>query len=228
MEDGPRATIIVPTRDRPDRLPRCLEVLARQEVPEGELEILIVDDGSREPERVAEAVAEEPKARLVCVEGQGTSVARNRGAREARAEFLCFTDDDCEPMPGWVACLVERLEDGADVVAAPTVAAEGQLRNALQLVANRSTPRPFAPGSNLGCRRDVVDRSPFDPLFGEIGGEDRDWYARLAQGGCRIEYEPRAVVEHFAELDFRGFWKRNIRYGRAAKLYRQRYTEGRL
>ena len=44
--DVPRVSVVVPTRDRPDRLATCLAALERQTVPE--LEIVVVDDASRD------------------------------------------------------------------------------------------------------------------------------------------------------------------------------------
>ena len=61
MKDGPAAphrggeiSIVVPTRDRPEALARCLGALASQDL-DG-IEVVVVDDGSRDRGAV-EAVA---------------------------------------------------------------------------------------------------------------------------------------------------------------------------
>ena len=69
----PRVSVVVPTRDRPDRLAICLAALERQTVPE--LEIVVVDDASRDAAAVAAVVAAAPRARLVRGTGRGPAAA---------------------------------------------------------------------------------------------------------------------------------------------------------
>src|SRR3954453_22906641 len=111
---GGSTSIIVATRDRPDRLPGCLALLREQAADE----IVVVDDGSRDEDAVA-AAARDLGARLVRQEPTGVATARNTGVAHARGELLLFTDDDCVPVPGWAAALAERLRAGTDVVAGP-------------------------------------------------------------------------------------------------------------
>lgn len=101
--DAPRVTIIVPTRDRPRSLERALDALGRQTLRDS-VEVLVVQDGGRD--LLGPLVAGSPHARLIRQDAAGPGAARNRGAREARAGILCFTDDDCEPASDWA----ERLE----------------------------------------------------------------------------------------------------------------------
>ena len=42
----PFFSVIVPTRDRPDRLVRCLRALAQLDYPGDAFEVVVVDDGS--------------------------------------------------------------------------------------------------------------------------------------------------------------------------------------
>ncbi len=86
---------MIPTRDRPDALRRCLAAMG----VEG-LELVVVDDGSRDRATVA-AVVEQVGGRVIRTPGVGPAAARNVGARAAVGEVVCFTDDDCEPGPGW-------------------------------------------------------------------------------------------------------------------------------
>src|SRR2546421_3635072 len=119
VEPEARAAVIVPTRNRPESLARCLDALIRQQAVPG-LELVVVDDGSLERDRVA-AVVSGAKARLVRSEQPyGPAAARNLGARATAAPVLLFTDDDCEPAPDWAARLTAAIEAGADVVAGVT------------------------------------------------------------------------------------------------------------
>ncbi len=107
----PGVSVVVPTRDRPDRLAVCLAALGRQTAPT--LEIVVVDDASRDAAAVAAVVAAVPGARLVRGEGRGPAAARNAGVAAARAPIVCLTDDDCEPVPGWAAALVARIRSAS-------------------------------------------------------------------------------------------------------------------
>jgi glycosyltransferase involved in cell wall biosynthesis len=48
--------------------------------------------------------------RLIQQSNGGPAKGRNRGADVARNEFLAFTDDDCQPSPGWLSALARRLQ----------------------------------------------------------------------------------------------------------------------
>ncbi len=74
MTPVPRLCVVVPTRDRPERLARCLAALERQTADR--FEIVVVDDASRDPGAVRAAVAGALRARLV----RGEDAARRRRA----------------------------------------------------------------------------------------------------------------------------------------------------
>ena len=85
-----------------------------------------------------------------------------------------------------------------------------------------------APSSSVGIRRDVALEIPWDESFLDIGGEERDWYARLALAGHTPVSEPRALVVHRPALTLADFWRKHVRYGRGAYRYRRAYEGGRL
>ncbi|OLT14677.1 hypothetical protein BJF78_17780 [Pseudonocardia sp. CNS-139] len=233
--EPPRISVVVPTRDRPDRLVRCLAALDRQTVPG--LEIVVVDDASRDTLAVVRAVATAPRARLVRGEGRGPAAARNAGVAAARAPLVCFTDDDCEPVPEWAAALAATVEHGADAAAGPTrngrpdsvfaAAAQAIATHLAEATIDPATSAMrFAPTSNLACRADVCREIPFDERYPLAAGEDRDWCARLLAAGRTLVFAPDALVRHHQELDATGFWRQQVRYGRGA--YRFRSDHGTL
>ena len=220
-----RATVVVPTKNRPDALDRCLAALAAQDLDQ--LEVVVVDDASTDPNAIC-AIAG-ARARVVSGAGRGPAAARNLGARSARAPMVLFTDDDCRPEPGWAAAAVARLEAGAAVVAGPTVVdvAMGAPARAAQVVTNHLVEASmadglvgFAPTSNLACRADVLRELPFDEEYPLAAGEDRDWCDRLAASGRAIAYEPNAVVRHHPDLTLRRYWQQQLRYGRGAHRFK--------
>jgi glycosyltransferase involved in cell wall biosynthesis len=213
-------SVVVPTRDRPQALARCLAALARQDAPS--LEVVVVDDGDC-------AVA--PGAVIVRADGAGPAAARNLGARAAVGDIICFTDDDCEPARDWAQRLADACRRGHGAAAGTTIAgrsagraagASQLLTNALMLAsldASRGELR-FAPTCNLACRAETLRALPFDESFARAAGEDRDWCARLVAGGAALRYVPDAVVTHHPQLGVGRLLRQQLRYGRGAVEFR--------
>jgi glycosyltransferase involved in cell wall biosynthesis len=236
LEEPTSVTVIVPTRDRAERLAGCLRALSRERAALPGLELIVVDDGSADAEAVA-AVARTHDAALVRQDRLGVGAARNAGRSRAQGAVISFTDDDCIPAEGWIANLLEALRAGADVVGGSTHAgqAENRLAVAHQLVSNafatEKDPRSaFAPSSNLACRRSVLDDVPFVDGYAGVGGEDRDWYAEVRLAGYRVAYAPDAAVYHYPDLTVMTFFYKHFRYGRGAFRFRRKHRSsvGRL
>ena len=225
---GCAVSVVVATRDRPAALERCLEALARQTIPM--LEVVVVDDGSRDPAAVDAAVARAcPSARVVRAGGRGPAAARNAGMSAARGAVVCFTDDDCEPDPEWAARLAAACGGGAaagttfaDPDAGHAAAAAQLLTHVLQVCSVDESGRlGFAPTCNVACAGQVARSVAFDESYPLAAGEDRAWCARLADAGARPTYVPEAVVVHCPQLGLLGLLRQQVRYGRGAVRFRR-------
>lgn len=106
---SPRASIIIPTRDRLDLLQPCL--LSLRSVPAGmAYDILIVDNGSKEPETLA--WLDQQRAHGVAVIRSDTpfnwSALNNLAAQQARGDLLVFLNNDTEVIAAdWLLRLCE-------------------------------------------------------------------------------------------------------------------------
>ena len=231
-------SVVIPTRDRPAALGRCLAALAEQDGA-AELDVVVVDDGSPDRAAVDEATASSPLSpRVVRTPGRGPAAARNLGARAAKGDVVLFLDDDCEPAPAWATRLAAAVSEAAPVAAGHTVSprqASAAVR-ASQSITNRllrasltaDGALAFAPSCNLACRREVVVRLPFDERFPDAAGEDRDWWARVIDAGIAGGYEPDALVVHRQQLGIGAFARQQYRYGRGAVRYRRAASGRRL
>ena len=227
--DHPKTAVIVPAFERPDALRACAGALARLDpAPD---EIVVVDDGSREP--LAPACEGVPRLRVLRVANGGPAAARNAGVRATEAEFLAFTDDDCLPEPGWLGALVAaqrgegaRLLGGAVRNAAPGVFAAasqtmGDYLNAASYAAEGAAE--FFTSNNLACGRAMFEAiGGFDETFPLAAGEDRDFGRRWRAAGGTLALAPEAVVAHVHPMGLRGFWRQHSNYGRGARLLHER------
>src|SRR5688572_15134473 len=86
-------SVIVPTRNRSALLATTLRsVLWQRDV---ELEVIVVDDASTDDTTAVVSRLADPRVVMVRHSvSAGPSAARNRGASEARGEWLGFVDDD--------------------------------------------------------------------------------------------------------------------------------------
>lgn len=219
-------SVVIPTKDRPEKLRRCLAALRDQGA-----ELVVVDDGSTEAQRVAQ-LAHDAEAKLVRLEGRGPAAARNAGVAAAGGEVVCFTDDDCEAGPGWVEALAGPVLGGeADATAGRTVVAAdaSAADRAWQAIADHLQREASAPGSpspgfaatcNLACSRRLLEELAFDESFPAAAGEDRDWAARAAAKGASPRLVPTAIVVHRPGLHAGSFLRQQYRYGRGAAQFR--------
>src|SRR5260370_926492 len=97
-----KASIIIPTHNRREKLIETLACLKRQDLGSDQFEIVVVDDGSTFPVVLAND-AHGPECSVVRLEGLERSAARNAGAAAAKGPILVFVDDDMTVQPGFLA-----------------------------------------------------------------------------------------------------------------------------
>jgi glycosyltransferase involved in cell wall biosynthesis len=184
---SPIVTVIIPSRDRPGELRRCLEALGRQDadVP---FEIVVVDDGSMPPVAVAEA-------RVVRTSGQGPAAARNAGAAAAMGAILAFTDDDTIPAPGWVRTIVSHLKAHPEHVGVQGPVTSPPFDPLTEHSIDVSVPGHFLT-CNVAYRHDVFAAAQgFHEGFPHPHCEDLDLGFRLTRDG-EIGFAPEMAVVH--------------------------------
>ncbi|HYW72468.1 MAG TPA: glycosyltransferase family 2 protein [Pyrinomonadaceae bacterium] len=101
----PRASIIIPTHDRPDRLRRAI---ASAFAASKDVEVIVVDDASAD--ETAQLCASIAGIKYVRAErNQGVAGARNLGLVASRGEFISFLDDDDLRLPNSLDDQIEAL-----------------------------------------------------------------------------------------------------------------------
>ncbi|WP_306409944.1 glycosyltransferase family 2 protein [Ectorhizobium quercum] len=107
-------SVIIPTRDRADLLGACLEGLFNRTRAD-DIDVIVIDNGSREPETLALFKQHEDAGRIRRIIQPGSfnfSQACNLGAEAACHELLLLLNNDIEPIePGWLDQMVAELDD---------------------------------------------------------------------------------------------------------------------
>jgi O-antigen biosynthesis protein len=111
----PLVSIIIPTRNHLEDVSRCVSSIIEKSVYR-RFEILLVDNGSDEPKAVEgfAMLAETHTIRVIREECPfNFSLLCNRGAREARGEYLLFLNNDTEVLsPEWLERMLALAQLG--------------------------------------------------------------------------------------------------------------------
>ena len=221
----PLVSALVPTRDGVRVLRKCVQgLLERTDWPQ--LEVIVIDNGSRDPETLAylasASLQADGRVRVLRDDGPfNFSTLNNRAARVARGELLLLLNDDVEPIePGWLAELAgHALRPEIGAVGARLLYPDGRVQHAgvatgvLGLAAHLMRGLPGdAPGPNglaqvlrgstvvtaacLAVRRELYLRAGGLDETLAVAFNDVDLCLRLAALGYRNLVTPHAELLH--------------------------------
>ncbi|HEX4109771.1 MAG TPA: glycosyltransferase family 2 protein [Solirubrobacteraceae bacterium] len=228
---SPTASIVIPTRGRPEYLRVTLKSIAPQASEHG-AEVLVVEDGQDTSTR---AVAEHAGVRYEALSTpQGANAARNAGVQATSAPLIVLIDDDVTAAPGWLAAYLSAADahPDRDVFGGP-------IRPLLEGPAPRSCGRhgppftfldagehdgeiPYAWSANMLIRRTAYERlGPFDPRL-KGSGEEEEWEERYRAAGGVVGYVAAAGVRHRRtgeDVRLRALARTAYGRGRASRRY---------
>jgi mycofactocin system glycosyltransferase len=227
--------VVVPVRDMAAGLATTLASLG----PLDELgEVVVVDDGSSDPDAVRAAAGGATVLRNEQV--LGPAAARERGWRATRSPFVLFVDAEIEAPggSGWVGELLPGFGDERVGAIAPRIRASTgrapsllasyeRARSSLDLGPKRAPVRPggvvpYVPTAALLVRRAAIESiGGFDPDLRT--GEDVDLVWRLHRAGWRVRYEPTVVVTHPSRSTVAQWVRQRIAYGASAAPLARRH-----
>ena len=109
MNAAPKVSVIIPTHNRANLLPRAVNSVLRQTYEDYEL--IIVDDCSTDDTQEVIQTFADPRVRPVRhTYNKGQSSALNTGIRIAQGEYVAFLDDDDEWVESKLMCQVRILD----------------------------------------------------------------------------------------------------------------------
>jgi len=240
----PRLSVVIPTYNRLEVLPRVLRALAEQSEPEGGFEVVVVNDGSSDGTAdFLQAYRASYPFRALSQANSGPAGARNRGVGEAAGELVVFLGDDTVPEPEFL----RRHEEAHRARPGRRIAVLGYttwprsrrvtpflhhineygMQFGYELIRDpENVPFNFFYTSNISLPRAAFERCGlFDTTFPDAAWEDIELSYRLSRDGYVIVYEPRAVVRHHHEITFASFRRRQERSGRAAAIFYGKHPE---
>jgi glycosyltransferase involved in cell wall biosynthesis len=198
-------SVIIPTKNRPDRIERAVgSVFDQRCLPQ---EIIIVDDASSVSYKAVVAdLRERSPVPLIYHKHESPTragAARNTGARLAQGDILMFLDDDDAWLPekicGQLHVFSDRPEVGLVYAGRRVVNDQGELLYTIEPNAEGDISSVVWQKNPIGTTSSVAIR---DELFWRVGGfdpgmpalQDYDLWIRLAPL-TRVGFDPDCTVE---------------------------------
>lgn len=174
--------------------------------------VIVVDDGSDDPQTLRALEALPPQVRLIRQANQGLSAARNRGLREARTPYLIVLDADDRLTPGALAALrapftADAAAPGDDAVLIAGGTRLGFTFGRMRYFGDWNAEIPLPPydpyrllyrhtiGSTCLMRRELYEQvGGFDPAFRAF--EDWDFWLTALERGWHGLQVPELTFEY--------------------------------
>jgi glycosyltransferase involved in cell wall biosynthesis len=242
VSEKPEVCFIIPTCNRVDALPICLEHLELQTF--ANFEVIVVDDGSTDatPEFIERFVASTKlRIRAIRQENSGPARARNRAVALTDAPISIIIGDDILCSPQFCATHVDfhRRNPEVRAVGLGLTVWSSSLQTVTPFMrwmdesgaqfayhdlmrGERPEWRHFYT-SNLSLKTQLLRENPFNERFTKACWmmEDMELGYRLEQRDMlRLVLLPEALAEHFHPTDFRKACKRAYAAGLSSRVFR--------
>jgi len=227
LSGAPNMTVMVCTRERPERLKTCLESLLAQEYPK--FSVLVVDNFpvTDKTKAVVDGLSS-PLITYVLQPEKGLCRAKNLAVEMAGDGIVASIDDDETADPHWLAELARGFAEHPEADAVAGVMAPGELETWAQVWFEQYgghnklrgfTPAVFSPetahvqsplyplpsfgsGGNVAFRTSALKRIggfniALGPGTASMSNEDTRVFTDLLCSGGTVVYQPTAVTRHF-------------------------------
>jgi GT2 family glycosyltransferase len=232
-------SVVIPTLNRPDALPRTLDALEAQTLAPEHFEVVLVEDAQNE----GPAAAGGRPFAMAMLRGArpGASAARNAGWRAARAPLVLLLGDDILAAPD----LLDRHLAAHERAPGDDMGVLGNIRWADELprtafmdwldrgiqfdygaIRGSEAGAGHFYSSNVSLKKAALERAGgFDEERFPFLYEDIDLGMRLYAGGFRLVYEPRAAAEHLHRPTLEGWRRRMALLAPAERAWIERHPD---
>lgn len=192
-QEEPLVSVVMPTYNRADFLPRSIESILDQDYHN--FEFIIVDDGSTDTtaDVLASYQAKDKRIRILKnPENRGISFSRNRGTDAAKGKYVAVMDSDDYSEPNRLSVSVAFLEEHPDIVGVNSLYYE--MNNEKKGLNNWVPPKRFEIIFNLKnyfnniavFRTDFVRQHNIRYDETMISSEDYDFWKKIFINGGKL------------------------------------------
>ena len=183
----PQISVIIPTYNRSALVKEAVESVLAQTL--GDLEVLVVDDGSTDDTRKTIEAIKDKRVRYFYKENGGVSSARNIGLRQATGEYIAFLDSDDLWEPDYLNTMISAIKKdekyGAVYTSLRQYYTDGSITKRYRgehCISGKITRNLFNVGfiwiQTLVVRKKNLDGCYFDEKL--FSSEDEDFILRLS------------------------------------------------
>jgi glycosyltransferase involved in cell wall biosynthesis len=219
-------SIVIPAFNSQKTIAQTIEACLRQTYAQGEIEVIIVDDGSTDD---TQKIVRTYPVRYIFQDNSGPAKARNTGWKDARGDIICFTDSDCIPHSDWVQKLIKNFNDkdvgavgGSYGIANEESLLAACIHQEILLRHERIPQKVKALGSyNLSVPKKLLEKiGGFNEEYIQASGEDNDLSYRMIKARYSLYFEKEAIVSHYHPNNFLRYLRHQFWHGYwRAKLY---------
>lgn len=232
MKTNPKVSVIIATYNSKSSLINCIKSLENQDY-KGEIEIVIVDDGSTDGTLGAIRSGKwKRRVKILKQSRKGPAAARNLGAKNARGEIFVFTDADCIAPSGWISNIVRTYGQFPEIVGigGPLHPSKSNIFSALEIIKNKRLHKmgdrtmvgkeevPVGFTNNMSYKAHIFRKfGGFDERFPKPAGEDFDLKQRICRAGYKVAFIPNPII-HMEDYDFGYMLRQILKRGTDKKL----------
>lgn len=226
-------SVIIVTRNRPEKLINCLQALRKNSFPSFELVIIDQSDCENINHEILVLLSAFSHTTYIHSKIKGKSKGLNQAIRLAKAPFLAFTDDDCIPSVEWISEIYNGFTAHPTVysICGKTLPHKPQKHPGMYCPSTFQSDIPFTHliktpgihwksiglGNNMAFRKNVlIQMGGFIEWLGPgsigINAEDAHMLLRVLITGKYILYNDKAIVYHDRWLTEKQHKLQNLEY----------------
>lgn len=217
LSQNPQVSVIIPVYGQMAYTLHCLASIAANP-PAAAFEVIVVDDGSKD--ETAAVLKNVKGIRIISqAENLGFIKSCNRGAAEARGDYLHFLNNDTEVTPGWLDELLRtfcefpgtglagsrliypdgRLQEAGGIIWRDGTAGNfGRMQDPLLPVFNYAREVDYCSGASIMVSKSLfAEAGGFDEYYLPAYAEDADLALKIRDKGYRVIYQPLSTIIHY-------------------------------